>query len=193
MDFNPGADTVYIKSAGRNDIYILKLDSLGNFTYALNIGSTLNSSDVFEAGYSIDVDKSGNIYTSGIFYGTVDFNPGDSVYNVTASKGSSSYDVFVLKLSQESSTSDVSEGIRTASPQLLLYPNPTTGYLTVDFGKGLTNGRIKLVNLYGQILLEQSNISGTSLTLDIAGQPSGMYCIEVSDGGVVERVKVVKE
>ncbi len=193
VDFNPGADTVYIKSAGRNDIYILKLDSLGNFTYALNIGSTLNSSDVFEAGYSIDVDKSGNIYTSGIFYGTVDFNPGDSVYNVTASKGSSSYDVFVLKLSQESSTSDVSEGIRTASPQLLLYPNPTTGYLTVDFGKGLTNGRIKLVNLYGQILLEQSNISGTSLTLDIAGQPSGMYCIEVSDGGVVERVKVVKE
>lgn len=193
VDFNPGADTVYIKAAGKNDIYILKLDSLGNFMYASNIGSTLNSSDIFEAGYSIDVDKSGNIYTSGIFYGTVDFNPGDSVYNVTASKGSSSFDVFVLKLSQESSTSDVSEAIRTAPTGLSLYPNPTTGSLTVAFGKGLTNGRIKLINLYGQTVLEQLNLNCTSLTIDITGLPSGIYFIEMIEGGKMERVKVMKE
>jgi hypothetical protein len=35
-----------------------------------------------QVGYSIRVDEQENIYTTGVFYGTGDFNPGPGVYNL---------------------------------------------------------------------------------------------------------------
>ncbi|MBK8846298.1 MAG: SBBP repeat-containing protein [Bacteroidetes bacterium] len=47
-----------------------------------------------DLSYSIAVDKTGNIYTTGTFSGTVDFDPGVGVFNLT-STGSS--DIFISK------------------------------------------------------------------------------------------------
>lgn len=44
---------------------------------------------------SITVDGSGNVLTTGVFKGTVDFDPGSGVFNLTAV---GNYDVFVQKL-----------------------------------------------------------------------------------------------
>ena len=53
-------------------------------------GSTGN-----DIGSSVAVDSSGNIYTTGTFQGTVDFDPGAGTTNLTSIGG---YDVFVSKL-----------------------------------------------------------------------------------------------
>ena len=90
-DFDPGTGTYYLNAAGGKDIFISKLNSLGNFVWARQFGG---SSD--DVGNSITVDASGNIYFTGYFQGTADFNPGPATFNLTSS---GDYDVFVCKIS----------------------------------------------------------------------------------------------
>ncbi len=89
-DFDPGAGVSNLTSAGENDIFVSKLDASGNFVWARRIGGT----DRDEAN-SIAVDAAGNVYTTGTFYGTVDFDPGAGTSNLTSG---GSLDIFVSKL-----------------------------------------------------------------------------------------------
>lgn len=90
-DFNPGAGIDNLTSNGATDIYLSKLDANGDFIWVKGIGGTGN-----DAGKSLDLDGIGNIYTTGTYFGTVDFDPGTGVSNLT-SNGSD--DIFVVKLS----------------------------------------------------------------------------------------------
>lgn len=93
VDFDPGPGVFNLISKGRLDIFILKLDPLGNFIWAKAIGDTLE-----DRGFSIAVDKQGNVYTTGWFAGTVDFDPGlTGIFNLN-SHGSSHKTAFVSKL-----------------------------------------------------------------------------------------------
>jgi hypothetical protein len=90
-DFDPSAGELPLTSAGRNDIFVSKLNSSGNIVWAKRIGGHL-----FEFGYSIVGDSSGNVYITGSFRSTIDFDPSDVVTTNLASRGVD--DVFVLKL-----------------------------------------------------------------------------------------------
>jgi hypothetical protein len=89
-DFDPGAKTVNLTSAGSIDIFVQKLDVHGNFIWVKQIGAR-----DFDGGQSIALDTSGNVYTLGYFEGTVDFDPGVGTANLTSA---GSYDIFVQKL-----------------------------------------------------------------------------------------------
>ena len=90
VDFNPGTGVFNLTSAGVSDIFISKLDASGNFVWAKAMGGT--STDL---GYSIAVDGSGNVYTTGYFCGTADFNPNSGgVFNFTSTGYN---DIFVTK------------------------------------------------------------------------------------------------
>ncbi len=89
-DFDPGAATVNLTSAGQEDVFIAKFDVSGNYVWAKKIGST-NS----DRGTSITTNTAGEIFLTGYFYFTVDFDPGSGVVNI-ASAGFA--DVFILKL-----------------------------------------------------------------------------------------------
>lgn len=92
VDFDPGAGVVNISSIGDYDMFIQKLDADGHLVWAKSIGGM---SDI--GGNSIDVDEFGNLYITGYFFETVDFDPGVGTYNLT-SVGNK--DVFVLKLNE---------------------------------------------------------------------------------------------
>ncbi|MBL7909630.1 MAG: T9SS type A sorting domain-containing protein [Bacteroidia bacterium] len=90
-DFDPGAGTFTIaSSAASQDIYISKLDALGNFVWAKSIGGIGS-----DAGISATLDGLGNVFITGYFNGTVDFDPSAAVFNLTSS---GSQDIFVLAL-----------------------------------------------------------------------------------------------
>lgn len=90
IDFDPGVGTSTLSAVSGPDIFVLKLDVAGNFVLAKSLGGTGNDN-----GYAIEADASGNIYTTGVFSGTADFDPDGPAYNLIASGGSHT---FVSKL-----------------------------------------------------------------------------------------------
>ncbi|MBL7815493.1 MAG: SBBP repeat-containing protein [Saprospiraceae bacterium] len=90
VDFDPSAGTSNLTSAGVSDVFITKFDAAGNLIWAKNMGGTS-----FDRGYDIAVDGSGNVYTTGWFSGTADFDPNAGTANLT-SVGST--DIFISKL-----------------------------------------------------------------------------------------------
>jgi Secretion system C-terminal sorting domain/Beta-propeller repeat len=79
VDFDPGAGVSNLTSKGYNDIFISKLDALGNFVWAKQMGSLYGDN-----GYAITVDSAGNVITTGSFSDTCDFDPNAGVSNMTA-------------------------------------------------------------------------------------------------------------
>jgi len=79
--------TMNITSQGNNDIYLIKYDSLGNILFYKHWGNT-------GADYArgVDADNEGNIYVSGVFSGTVNF---DSI----SMTSNGPKDIFLAKLS----------------------------------------------------------------------------------------------
>jgi hypothetical protein len=89
-DFDPGVGTANLMSAGRYDAFVVKLDSAGSFVWARNFGG---SGDDLGAGVAVDV--SGNVYVTGSFAGTADFDPGVGTANLISAGES---DAYVVKL-----------------------------------------------------------------------------------------------
>ena len=92
-DFDPGVGSFNLTSFGTYDIFISKLDNLGNFIWAKQCGKY----GYHNGGSSIKVDINHNVYVSGYFDNTVDFNPGLGVFDLTSNQIGSE-DIFVLKL-----------------------------------------------------------------------------------------------
>src|SRR5690554_6799470 len=93
VDFDPGSDILNLSSVGGLDIYVSKYDASGELVWANRIGGTEDNE-----GTAIAVDDSGNVYLTGNFQGTADFNPGSEVYNLTSNGVK---DIFVCKLDSE--------------------------------------------------------------------------------------------
>lgn len=79
FDFDPGPAVFNLTSAGDFDISICKLDVNGNFIWAKRIGSSS-----LDSSHSIELDGANNVYISGAFSESVDFDPGIGVYNLSS-------------------------------------------------------------------------------------------------------------
>ncbi len=88
-DFDPGTNTYNLTSSGEEDIFISHLDEEGKFISAGKLGGAGS-----EEGLSLNIEPSGNVYTTGYFQGVADFDPGSGVFNLMSA---GSYDVFVCK------------------------------------------------------------------------------------------------
>lgn len=180
VDFDPGIGTHILTSYGSIDAFIQKLDPNGNLLWVKQIGGQMNN-----YAFALTIDNSGNIYTTGHFFGTTDFDPSTSTYNLT-SNGIS--DVFILKLDANGNflwvkqmggfNQDIAHSITTDSSRNVI----TTGAFqaTVDFDPGVgisnltsngntdifiqkldSNGNFLWVKQMGGTLLEVGNAIAT--------------------------------
>ena len=81
-------ETYYLTSAGEEDIFLLKLDSDGNFLWAFSMGDVN-----YDRGKDVTTDASGNVYLTGYFNGTMDVDPGDGEFFLSHPKSTA----FVIK------------------------------------------------------------------------------------------------
>jgi hypothetical protein len=97
--YNPGSGVTGLTSVGSYDIFVLKLDSSGTLAWAKRMGGVSD-----DRGQAVSVDASGNVYTTGWFNGTADFDPSDvSTFYLVSSGGASDADIFVSKLNSSGS------------------------------------------------------------------------------------------
>ena len=91
VDFDPSASVDNL--IGVNDVFIWKLDSSGNYVWAKQFAAT---STGYNMSFGIASDASGNIYTTGLFADSLDFDPGPAVAKLTT--GGATQDAFISKL-----------------------------------------------------------------------------------------------
>ena len=175
VDFDPGPGVFNLTSAGASDIFISKLDSSGNFIWAKRLGG--GNGDI---GASIAVDGTGNVYTTGAFIGTADFDPGPGVFNLTPVTPPFSDEVFVSKLDSSGNfvwaksmggpnTNDAGNSI-TVDATGNVY---TTGHFadTADFDPGL--GIFNLFPVWGMdIFISKLDALGNFIYAKNAGSQS---------------------
>ncbi len=92
IDFDPGPGVFNLNGsmAFPYNTFMLKLDSASNFIWAIK----MNGSMLQYGNAPVALDTSGNSYFIGYFDGTLDFDHGTGVYNLTAA---GAHDVFIIK------------------------------------------------------------------------------------------------
>lgn len=89
VDFDPGPDSASLTAAGGFDAFVNKLDSSGNLVWTIQLGGP-----GADRGEYVKVDVLGNVYVTGSFSGTVDFDPGPGTASLSSAAGT---DAFVAK------------------------------------------------------------------------------------------------
>jgi len=91
LDFNPGEGVDIHTTSGRTDVFITKFNADGSYAWTRTIGGPS-----YEMPLDIATDREGNVLITGVFMGTVDFDPTDGVDYHTA--GGPEGDAFITKL-----------------------------------------------------------------------------------------------
>ena len=91
-DFDPEKRFSNRPLAGPSDVFILKLSSDGDFIWAKSFGGPKSDE---ETSFSLDFDSKGNIYSTGRFSQSADFDPGITDFYLTAT---GPYSAYVSKL-----------------------------------------------------------------------------------------------
>ncbi len=79
VDFDAGVGITELITYGSRDVFISKLAPDGTFLWVSRLGGTET-----EHPTDIDIDADGNIYTTGFFQTTCDFDPSDDLQNITS-------------------------------------------------------------------------------------------------------------
>ena len=92
VDFDPGPGTAILNTGSSAAGWIGKYDASGNLLW---VSALLPSGTNKAVPINMAPDNHGNTFVTGYFTGTVDFDPGPSISNLTASAGA---DAFIMKL-----------------------------------------------------------------------------------------------
>ncbi len=177
VDFNPGVGTYTVAGlSSSNDAFISKLDANGNFVSAKSIGSASGAA----YGNAIVCDASNNLYATGYFSGTTDFDPDAGVFNLVPP--GTQPDVFVLKMNPLSSGISETNG----SLKAILYPNPANLLLNIKTEETIES--VTVYNVLGTVVMEEKTNS-----FSVEHLPVGVYTLKIKTENGLGLVRFIKE
>ena len=185
VDFDPGSGTFDLTSSTSSiDIFMSKLDVAGNFKWAIDIGKTFDPYNYNQQ--AIGTDAQGNIYATGLYFGTVDFDPGAGIVDLIPAGGG---DIFVLKLGP-SATGIKEHG--TAN-DMSIYPNPGRAKINILFKQEQKNITVRLTDMTGKEI-KTISFTGKQLIIEKGEIKEGLYLVQILDGNrIVESRKIIMQ
>ena len=72
-----------------------------------------------------------------------------------------------------------------------IYPNPTTGFISVSIPNDGSNSKITIYNSLGQTIIEQ-NINQSNATLSLENLNSGVYFYKIASANATQTGKIIK-
>ncbi|MCK4569107.1 MAG: T9SS type A sorting domain-containing protein [Bacteroidales bacterium] len=83
--------------------------------------------------------------------------------------------------------------ITSVENHLRIFPNPARDIVNINLRSSVTDGKIRLFNIYGQELIKvQINKGDVEYSLDLSGLTSGIYILTLTQAGVVlDREKIL--
>ncbi len=89
---------------------------------------------------------------------------------------------------------DVSTGISELNADAIkIYPNPTATILNVTLNPNITIQQIKLSDVQGKAVYEQSNLPTNKLQIDLSNFSKGLYTLEIKTQNGTNRHKIIKQ
>ncbi|MBN2353694.1 MAG: SBBP repeat-containing protein [Spirochaetales bacterium] len=95
VDFNPDSGTDNKASTGSRDAFLTRINANGTYAWTKTFGGTS-----YDSGTGVATDAAGNIYVTGTFPGTADFDPGPGTDNRSSAGG---YDIFLTRINADGS------------------------------------------------------------------------------------------
>ncbi|HLG35039.1 MAG TPA: SBBP repeat-containing protein [Bacteroidia bacterium] len=184
VDFNPDIGTYNLTSSGSDDIFVSKFSPSGNFLWAVQMGGAGSDRSI-----SMAVDAIGNVYTTGGFSATADFDPGFGMYNLISTGG---YDIFVEKIADF--PTEIPDWAYNMENRILISPNPASHELLLSLSNNVKpNTTLSIYNFLGAKILTVP-VTNTQTNISISTLPAGVYFINVKEGnrsvGVKKLVKI---
>jgi hypothetical protein len=184
MDANPDAVlTANLIKNGTEDAYIVSLDSDGTFNWATNYGASSIGS--YTRGFGIFADEFDNVFTTGYYQGTVDFDPSGASTSYTSISGS---DIWFQKLGP--GFNGLNEEINLNEVQL--FPNPSNGKCSLTSSKGFNEAILTVTDLNGKEVYSRKQISAPTIELDLSYLKNGSYLISIQENTSISIKRFVK-
>ena len=116
---------------------------------------------------------------------------GDKEWEVTAMAGQVTFTVEFEKAQEENNNNETTPVESALLAQARLFPNPTSGHVTVDAGS--TIARCEVYSSTG-VLLQTIEAPESVFTIDLTASPSGVYLVRLVDmQGGCKTLRVVKQ
>ena len=165
VDFDPGVGQLLRTAVNGSDIFVAKFEETGHPEWVACMGGPKS-----EDPRDIALDDSGNVFLTGGYNGTVDFDPGPEDWLLTSKPGiGTGSDYFLMRIDDETTP--------IALPHLddaaYIEPNPVSGNCRIVNVPELR--QVRVYSIQGVAVLE-----GTTEFLDVEDLPAGLYYVVIS-------------
>ena len=155
VNFDPEGSDGEVSAGGNGAVFVLKLNKDGDYLWTQSYGN-----QGWNIGHSVFADGDGNVYNTGIYYGTFDFNAGSGVNELVTTGG---YDIFITKQSA------CTESISTQPVDASVVQGSTAQFTVSWSGTGATFQWQEYDGSGYQDLVDGGDVSGaTTATLNLA-------------------------
>jgi hypothetical protein len=162
-DFDPGPGVFSLSPAGVRDIFLAKLDSLGQLVWVKRLGG-----NAYDMGNDLALDDSANCYVIGNFQNTVDFNPDSFASHILTSASPNVADAFCLKWTSDGNFKWAKAWGNHLAEQAIALCLDDFGHAymvglfggTVDFDPGSGSANLTAMNINKDIFVSKLDTAG---------------------------------